>query len=50
MCERVFVYLPLCMGFCVLVCVLDWARVFVCECVNVRVGACLFSCVRFCVR
>ena len=44
------------MGLCVRVCVLDWARVFVCECVYVRVGACVFSCVsvytcvRVCVR
>ena len=43
-------------GFVCAVCVLDWARVFVCECVYMRVGASVFSCVsvytcvRVCVR
>ena len=44
------------MGLCVRVCVVDRARVFVCECVYVRMGECVFSwvsvytCVRVCVR
>ena len=49
-CASVFVFMPLCMGLCVRMCVLDWARVF---CVRVCVCACgcvlMFSYVRACV-
>ena len=34
-CACVFVYMRLCLGLCVGVCVLDWVRVFVCQCIQV---------------
>ena len=46
----VFLYMSLCMGFCVRVCVLHWVRVFVCQCVCVFGRVSLFSFVCACVR
>ena len=35
----VFLYMRLCMGFCMRVCVLDWVGAFLCQCVCVLVSA-----------